>query len=127
MAITGSGKYVAIAASSTVIDGIINYAGIVFGKDGVPYCRIASRYVAENNVITGTALTVDPYANRPLSLDFPNLTQLKVNGYTGYTGSITACATWSDDLTTTQFTTKTYNFQCGLLLNTYIDTAWFDY
>ncbi len=125
MAITGSGGYIAIAASSTVIDGIVNYAGLVFGKDGVPYCRIASRYVAENGVITGTALTLDPYADRPISLDFPNLTLLKVNGYTGFTGTMNACATWTDE--STRFTMKAYEFQCGLLLNTYIDPEYFNW
>jgi hypothetical protein len=123
--ITGSGKYVAIAASSTIIDGLSNLAGIVFGKDGTPYCRIASRYISNNGMVTGTALCIDPYRYNPLYLGFDNLTQLKINGYTGYTGSITVLATWPDDVTATGFTAKTYNFKNGLLLNNFSD--WFDW
>lgn len=121
MAIRGSGKYVAIAASSTIIDGLNNLAGIVFGKDRVPHARIASRYISQDGVVTGTALCIDPYLLNPLYLGFPNLTHLRINGYTGYTGSITILATWPDDVTATGFTAKTYNFKCGLLLNNFSD------
>jgi hypothetical protein len=126
MAITGSGKYIAVAASSTVIDGTTNLGGLVFGNNQATYARIASRYISRDGEVVETALCIDPYWLNPLYLSFPKLTHLRINNYTGYTGSIRVLATWPDDIGATGFTEKTYNFKCGLLLNNFSDTYLWD-
>lgn len=130
MAITGSGKFVAIAASDTQFDDlmIVPISGIVFGKNSVPYCSVLSRYLPDEDdplLITGTALCINPRIDsdgtgHKLYVGFPNLTMVRMNGYTAYTGSIQVISDLvpnSNWMLDPEYTT--YQFKCGLLLNTY--------
>lgn len=123
----GSGKFVAIAASNTLDDLVTNpISGVVFGNGRTPYCRVSSRYTSSNNVVTGTAFCIDPgVIHARMSLQFPNLTSLKINGYTGFTGDVRVGSSVSVDegtpahpgtyKCTTQY--STYKFICGLLVS----------
>lgn len=133
--ITGSGKFVAIAASSTQFDYIWDgsLSGIVFGVGSSPYCRVSTRYTSgawqgdyyDLDIITGTALCIDSAippsfsgTTHHLYLEFPSLTTIKIGNRVGYTGSIKV----AKDMTLTnkgmwQTNYKTYNFKCGLLMN----------
>lgn len=126
MAITGSGKFVAIAASDTQFDDLMTVpiSGIVFGKNNIPYCKILSRYITDDIDVTqivGTAFCINPRdIGYRLYVGFPNLSMLRMNGYTGYTGSIQVISdivVGSGYMASAAYTT--YQFKCGLLLNTY--------
>lgn len=130
MAVTGSGKFVAIAASDTQFDDLMSVpiSGIVFGRNNLPYCKIQSRYItSESDVtqVTGTALCINPRVDPTgvgykLYVGFPNLSLVRMNGYTAYTGSIRVISDLipnSSYMLNPEYTT--YQFKCGLLLNTY--------
>lgn len=117
--ITGSGKFVAIAANNNPFSFPSGISGIVFGIGTTIYGRIVPRYTLDGTTVTGTALCLDPdSAGGNFYIGFPSLSVLKVNGYIGYTGSIRVASSVSISSTyyeTTNYTT--YNFQNGLLLN----------
>ena len=66
MTVSGSGKFVSIAASNTQIDQMFSSAmsGITFGIGSAKYCQISSKYEAEQGIVTGTALCMGKRSNR---------------------------------------------------------------
>ena len=124
--ITGSGKFVAIAASNTRFDQMFSsgISGIVFGNGSTKYARISSRYTlaSDNVTVTGTAFCIDPGTlHTGLYLGFPSLSCLRVNGYTGFTGTINVASgcTMNQNTWIETTTYKNYTFRCGLLTNVY--------
>lgn len=143
--ITGSGKFVAIAANNNPFGFPSGISGIVFGIGNVIYGRIVPRYTLSGDTVTGTALCIDPGAeNARLFLGFPYLAVFSMNGYQGYTGRIGVADYISDGsgdpdptilpdpILTTDGTPqllpassseklrsygRSYNFRCGLLLD----------
>lgn len=119
---SGSGKFVALAANNNPFSFPSGISGIVFGVGHEIYGRVTPRYTLSGTTVTGTALCIDPGAiGGNTYLSFPSLTILKVNGYTGYTGSIDVVSGTSYNQSTdreTQVTTR-YSFRNGLLLNPY--------
>lgn len=119
---SGSGRFVALAANDNPFEFPQGVSGVVFGVGTSIYGRITPRYTLSGTTVTGTALCIDPGAvEGNLYLNFPSLTVLKVNGYTGYTGQITVVNgtsyNQSTDRETPTFTN--YGFRNGLLLNPY--------
>ena len=125
----GSGKYVAIAASNSFIDDLqtTDISGLVFGVGQWPYCRIASKYIADEldpDIISDTAFCIDPGISgsfyTPLGLYFPNLTTLRINYQEGYTGSLRVVSSVDVNPTTYMCTSRytDYKFKCGLFIGT---------
>ena len=111
MSVYGSGKYVGISNNSVWSGG-----SIIFGiGDNPSSCAVGAQYDYEGQVDTDSCIVV---ASNYVGL--PNLSALKINGYTGYTGSITVYShTYEVSIEADQFGTTTYNFKCGLLMNTF--------
>ena len=102
--------------------------GISFGKDRKMYCSVGPRYFLKNGTVEKTSLAVEANTDKDaelqdyslLALQFPNLQRLRVNGKTGYTGSIRVVSWiecnekhWDAPDTTIY---STYRFRCGLLV-----------
>lgn len=121
MTITGSGKFVAIAASNTQIDALFPtpMTGITFGVGSTKYCQISSKYEVNLLTVTGTALCFEPgVTNANLYIGFQNRPNVRVNGYTGYTGNIWVLDDCDVDSVTGTASRgwRSYSFKSGLLV-----------
>ena len=120
MTVSGSGKFVSIAASNTQIDQMFSSAmsGITFGIGNAKYCQISSKYEAEQGIVTGTALCLEPGTGR-LYVGCENEPVIIVNGRTAYTGSVSFVTNaWVNEATGKMGkTTREFRFKSGLLIN----------
>lgn len=119
--ITGSGKFVAVAASNTQIDSMFStpMTGITFGIGSNKYCQITSKYEVELLTVTGTAFCVEPgVANGRVYIGFQNIPKISVNNYTGYTGSLTVLSDCEVDEVTglANPSYALYAFESGLFI-----------
>ena len=130
----GSGKFVAITASNNGYNNVYSTGmhGVSFGVGQNIYATISPHYevASDGSTITGTSLNIEPgvdnnnNADWPLYIGFPNLKQLQVRGYSGYTGSVRLVSRIDVDSGTTEnpgtFIATTYytnyTFHCGLLV-----------
>lgn len=129
--ITGSGKFVAIAASATILDDVFSNGikGLTFGTGSSQYVRISQRYITQNSVVTGDALCIDPIdSNHELALYFPALRKVLVKdeynrvreAYTGTINVACDCTLYTQGSNTAVLTNyKDYIFKNGLLTNAY--------
>lgn len=127
MAITGSGKFVAIAASSTILDNIFSdsISGLTLGVDDVQYVRLSERYITQSGVVTGSALAIDPkHSSGRLCIKlsasrivFKDEYDRDKAAYTGKIDVATDCTVNSVTSVTTNY--ATYWFSKGLLMNVF--------
>jgi len=125
-----SGAFVAITADTAGYNNVktTGMHGISFGYNQTVYLSIASHYATyqdyEGVNISNAYLTVEPGQNSgktadlPMYIAYPNLKRISINGYSGYTGTLTVVSgvnVVSNNPPTA--ITHSYKFHNGLLVS----------